>query len=109
MKRIILAVAIMAAATTAMADQWVNGYTRSDGTYVNGYHRSTPDNSYNNNYGTRGNSNPYTGTWGSNSRTYNDRTPESNQRNYGYTQQDNGGGYTNGYNFSTPGRGYYGR
>lgn len=30
---------------------WVNGYYRSDGTYVEGHYRTTPDNSTYNNYG----------------------------------------------------------
>ncbi len=42
------------------SDVFVNGYTRSNGTYVAPYHRSSPDNTINNNYGTQGNMNPYT-------------------------------------------------
>ncbi|MEM5439163.1 hypothetical protein [Paraburkholderia diazotrophica] len=46
---------------SAFADQYVHGYTRRDGTYVNGYHRTEPDYTRNDNYSTRGNFNPYTG------------------------------------------------
>jgi len=31
---------------SAMASQWVSGYTRSNGTYVESYQRSTPSESY---------------------------------------------------------------
>ncbi len=42
-------------------DTYVRGHTRSDGTYVEGYHRSSPDRTRDNNYSTQGNTNPYTG------------------------------------------------
>ena len=45
-------------------DTYVNGYYRSNGVYVEPYHRTTPDNTVNNNYGTAGNINPYTGISG---------------------------------------------
>ena len=43
---------------------YVNGYTRKDGTQVGGHYRSTPDNSFNNNWTTKPNINPYTGKEG---------------------------------------------
>lgn len=67
----------------AMAQQRVQGYNRQDGTYVQPYTRSAPDNSYNNNYGVRGNTNPYSGQTGTASPTYNDRTPDYNRRTTG--------------------------
>lgn len=42
-------------------DVYVEGYTRSDGTVVQGHYRSAPDNTINNNFSTKGNINPYTG------------------------------------------------
>lgn len=39
MKRIIL-IAALAISTTALADNYVQGYYRSDGTYVQGYYRN---------------------------------------------------------------------
>ena len=42
----------------------VRGYTRKDGTYVAPYHRTSPDYRLDNNYGSRGNMNPYTGQMG---------------------------------------------
>lgn len=80
---VISTVVMGALAGLAHADQYVNGYIKQDGTYVQGYTRSTPDSSYNNNYSTRGNMNPYTGSYGSNSPTYNDRSPSYNQDHYG--------------------------
>ncbi|QLB63476.1 hypothetical protein [Paraburkholderia caribensis] len=43
------------------SDEQVSGYTRSNGTYVEPYHRTAPDSNPYNNYSTRGNVNPYTG------------------------------------------------
>ncbi len=49
----------------------VNGYYRSNGTYVNGYERSAPDGNPYNNYSYPGNYNPNTGkVTGGNSDTY---------------------------------------
>ncbi|NCA93635.1 MAG: hypothetical protein EOM84_00490 [Sphingobacteriia bacterium] len=42
----------------------VNGYYRSNGTYVNPYYKSSPDSTRWNNYSTKGNYNPYTGSKG---------------------------------------------
>jgi hypothetical protein len=67
----------------ASADQYVHGYTRQNGTYVQPYMRSSPDSSYNNNYSVSPNVNPYTGQQGTRSPTYNDRSPSSNQPAYG--------------------------
>lgn len=84
MKKIVMALALVAMmAGIGYADQNVRGYYKSNGTYVQPYVRSTPDSSYNNNYSVRGNTNPYTGEQGSSSRTYNDKTPEYNNKTYG--------------------------
>jgi hypothetical protein len=60
MRSVFLSIAVMAVLTAALADQWVNGYYRSDGTYVQGYMRSEPDNKYWNNWSSSGSTNPYT-------------------------------------------------
>jgi len=64
---IILALAVGAALASgmALADQYVRGYLRSDGTYVRGYYRSNPNQYRWDNYSSRGNINPYTGESGS--------------------------------------------
>ena len=46
---------------SAAAQTYVQGYTRSDGTYVQGHWRSSPDGNPYNNYSYPGNTNPYTG------------------------------------------------
>lgn len=50
--------------TTAYASTYVNGYTRRDGTYVQGHYRSNPNHTRLDNYSTKGNYNPYTGKAG---------------------------------------------
>jgi hypothetical protein len=46
---------------SAAAQTYVRGYTRSDGTYVQGHWRSSPDRNPYNNSRYPGNTNPYTG------------------------------------------------
>ena len=92
MKRLIIAaVAVLAFATAARADQYVNGYYRQNGTYVNPYVRSTPDGNPFNNFSTQGNVNPYTGSIG----THNPyATPSYSAPSYGIPSY---GTYTNPY------------
>jgi len=49
------------AGLSALADVYVKGYYRRDGTYVRPHYRSSPDGNFNNNWSTKGNVNPYTG------------------------------------------------
>lgn len=42
----------------------VSGYTRSNGTYVPPSHATNPNSTQSDNYGARGNTNPYTGQTG---------------------------------------------
>jgi hypothetical protein len=56
MRKLVAIVALgitLAAPLTAMADVRVSGYTKSNGTYVDSYVRSSPDSSTTNNYGSR--------------------------------------------------------
>lgn len=54
--KLLLTIAALLISTNAFAyDVYVHGYTRGDGTYVNSYHRSSPDGSIYNNYGYKGN------------------------------------------------------
>ena len=64
MRIFIIVLSLMATVPAFAGDTYVNGYYRSNGTYVNGYHRNTADDTPNNNYGTAGNQNPYTGNSG---------------------------------------------
>lgn len=43
---------------------WVNGYTKSNGTYVEGHYRTAPNSTNVDNFSTKGNTNPYTGQAG---------------------------------------------
>jgi opacity protein-like surface antigen len=53
------------AASAALAQSvYTRGYYRSNGTYVQPHYSSRPDGNTFNNYGTRGNYNPYTGATG---------------------------------------------
>jgi hypothetical protein len=47
-----------------MADDYVNGYVKRDGTYVPPHYRSPRDGDFGNNWSTKGNENPYTGKEG---------------------------------------------
>ena len=73
---------------------YVNGYTRRDGTEVQGYNRSEPNNTVQDNYSYKGNTNPYTGETGSNlyrsspSSEYYGTTP-SHSSSYGNTSDWN--------------------
>lgn len=49
---------------------YVNGYTKSNGTYVQGHYRSSQNSTNHDNYSTTGNYNPYTGTTGSRAKDY---------------------------------------
>jgi len=67
---------VLFSALTFAKDVYVNGYTRSDGTYVAPYYRSSPNKSYNDNWSTSPNTNPYTGKKGTRKPTYNDKSPK---------------------------------
>jgi hypothetical protein len=48
----------------------VDGYTRNNGTYVAPHYQTNPNNTQMDNYGTRGNVNPYTGVTGTRTPGY---------------------------------------
>ena len=60
---IMIAVALFPAALLAK-DVFVNGYFRSDGTYVAPHYRTAPNSTLYDNYSSEGNYNPYTGKKG---------------------------------------------
>lgn len=53
--------ALVFLSAVAIADVWVSGYYRKDGTYVRGHYRSDPDGNPYNNWSYPGNINPHTG------------------------------------------------
>lgn len=62
--KIILASILVLATASASAQVHVNGYTKTDGTYVAPHVQTTPNSTINDNYSTKGNVNPYTGKEG---------------------------------------------
>ena len=86
MKKCLLIWILFLLPSPASADQYVHGYYRNNGTYVQPYHRSTPDSTVTNNYSYEGNINPYTGSVGSHkyehdaTSPYFDGTPDNNGR-----------------------------
>jgi hypothetical protein len=79
---LILAVVITAGAAHAK-DTYVNGYVKSNGTYVEGHYRSGANNTTYDNYSTQGNVNPYTGSYGTKpAYDYNSGSKSYNGYNY---------------------------
>jgi hypothetical protein len=80
MKQIFLAAALTLASTAAQAQLYGTGsnsrshtvspYVNSQGTYVGGSRATNPNNTQMDNYGTRGNVNPYTGAVGTRNPRY---------------------------------------
>lgn len=90
---------LMVIAFASDADEYVNSYTRRDGTYVEGHMRSSPNSNSYDNYSTRGNTNPYTGERGS-------QSPSGGYgSSYGYGS-GSGSGYGYGSSNSRSGYGY---
>ncbi len=56
-----LVLGLAIAAPTFAQDVYVEGYVRSDGTYVEPHYRSSPNDTVLDNWSTKGNVNPYTG------------------------------------------------
>ena len=77
MKKLIALTIVLFAAFNCFSQTYVNGYTRSNGTYVAPHYRSSPNSTKLDNYSTLGNVNPYTGSIGT--KTYTD------YNNYGTT------------------------
>ena len=59
-----LVVFLISTATMSFSDEYVNGYYRSNGTYVSSYYRTSPNSTTSDNYSYQGNYNPYTGKYG---------------------------------------------
>lgn len=68
MKKLILIGLTILFAQSAIADTHVNGYYRSNGTYVQPHYRSDANGTARDNYSYQGNTNPYTGTTGTSTR-----------------------------------------
>lgn len=79
---LISVVAIMSLGTGAAFADSVHGYARKDGTYVQGYNRSAPDEIRSNNYGSQSNG-------GRQRDEYSAGTGATNTRNGSYGSRDN--------------------
>jgi hypothetical protein len=74
------AVALMATAAQAQyrtygtgsnsSSTYVQPHINSNGSYTSGHYRTTPNNTQMDNYGSRGNYNPYNGTYGTRNPRY---------------------------------------
>lgn len=78
------------ASTSVMADTYVNGYTRSNGTYVAPHMRSEPNSVRYDNYSSQGNTNPYTGSTGYQRNEYSTPPAYNQGYNNGYNSYNNG-------------------
>jgi hypothetical protein len=74
MRKYLIAAVALATISPAFAGH-VNGYTRSNGTYVAPYERSDADRTVTNNWSFQGNVNPYTGAVGHDEYTHSPSSP----------------------------------
>jgi hypothetical protein len=70
MKVILFFFLVFLISISANADEWVSGYIKKDGSYVQGYFKSSPNSTNTDNYSTQGNTNPYTGAEGHKAQDY---------------------------------------
>jgi hypothetical protein len=73
-------------AVPALADEYVQGHYKSDGTYVAPHYRSSPNGTGTDNYGSKGNTNPYTGEKGT-------KDPYGSNNGFGQGNNNGFGGY----------------
>jgi len=73
-----------------LSAEWVSGYYRSNGTYVQGYNRSNSNSTVTDNYSYKGNVNPYTGETGTN---YYRNSPTSEYYKPSYTPKKKSSNY----------------
>lgn len=81
MKKILismLTIMLAIASASAQTPKYQKGYYKKNGTYVQGHYKTTPDRTNHNNYSTRGNTNPTTGSKGYRAKDY-----SSGAYNYG--------------------------
>jgi hypothetical protein len=81
MKTVFLITTLLFAFANSFSQTHVSGYIKSNGTYVTPHFRSTPNKSVLDNYSTKGNVNPFTGSSGAKSYHY---TPSISS--YSYTK-----------------------
>jgi hypothetical protein len=64
MKYATIVILALSLSSAAFAAKYVSGYTKKDGTYVQGHYKTERNNTKFDNYSTKGNTNPYTGKKG---------------------------------------------
>jgi hypothetical protein len=64
MKKAFLFISFLFVTANSFSQVYVQGYTKSNGTYVQGHYRTAPNYTRNDNYSTIGNINPYNGNDG---------------------------------------------
>lgn len=82
MKKIAALLALTLLASAAYAQKYVNGYTKRDGTYVQGHFKSAPDSNRYNNLGSQSNG-------GSQRDEFSTGTGATNKSNSSYGWRDN--------------------
>ena len=78
MRNIAIATCLWCLAFASFANEYVNGYFKRNGTYVEGHFKTSSNVTNHDNYSTQNNVNPYTDTTGSRAPDY-----SSNANNYG--------------------------
>ena len=92
MRTVLVAAALVCAGFASANAGSVNGYVKRDGTYVAPHYRSGSNGTVTDNYSFKGNSNPYSGSTGSNryrsdlTSPYFNGVPKSNGR-YGHSNR----------------------
>ena len=100
---LVLVLGLAIAAPAVAEDVYVEGYVRSNGTYVEPYYRSSPNDTVLDNWSTKGNVNPYTGEPGT-------RNPYSSSNSYssGNSNRSLNNGATEGFDgYGNPMPRYY--
>jgi hypothetical protein len=67
LKKLLFVALLLITSFSLLADVYVRGHYRSNGSYVKPHYRSSPNNTKTDNWSTRGNVNPHTGKGGTRS------------------------------------------
>ena len=92
MKHIAAAVLLTLSTASIAADTYTQGYTKRDGTYVQPHYSTAPNDTRTDNYGSRGNTNPYTGREGT-ADPYSTPAPRHDSNSYNTTPRRPKSGY----------------
>lgn len=97
MKKMILTLAMTLIGVVVFSQNvtHVNGYYKSNGTYVQGHYRTVQNNTVRDNFSTYPNVNPYTGTVGTKHYNYNYNTSYNYNSNKSYNYNYNSSGSYN--------------